>query len=98
MFTNQIPQFPNFARDGKPKPKPSYANYSKEMYPQPHDQAQGWGLSFFYLIHPSSTGRSAGSAWWAGLPNLVWWVDRERGIGGLISTQILPFAGKDYLL
>src|SRR5436190_12419885 len=96
MFTNQIPQLPDFARGRKPRPKPWYANPSDETYPQPHDQAQGWGLSFFYLVYPSATGRSGKYGWWGGLPNLIWWADRERGIGGLISTQILPYGGKEF--
>lgn len=37
------------------------------------------------------TGRSAGSIAWAGLANLYWWVDRERGVAGLWATQLLPF-------
>ncbi len=32
--------------------------------------------------------------WWAGLPNLFWWADREKGVGGMVASQILPFAGK----
>ena len=30
------------------------------------------------------------SAHWGGLPNLQWWVDRERGVAGLVSMQLLP--------
>ena len=34
---------------------------------------------------------SKGTGWWAGLPNLFWWADRSRGVGGIIASQILPF-------
>jgi hypothetical protein len=30
------------------------------------------------------------SAHWGGLPNLQWWVDRERGVCGLVSMQLIP--------
>lgn len=32
-----------------------------------------------------------GSAQWSGLPNLRWWVDREKGVAGIIAMQVLPF-------
>ena len=51
-------------------PKPESSNPLPDLYPQPRDQAQGCGLSFFLNVHPSATGRAAGKAWWAGLPNL----------------------------
>jgi hypothetical protein len=28
---------------------------------------------------------------WAGLANTYFWIDRNKGIGGVIMTQILPF-------
>jgi len=91
MFTNQIPEMPNFGRQGIVPPKPEFSNALPELYPQPHDQAQGWGLTFFQHVHPGPTGRSGSTGWWAGLPNLFWWCDRENGLGGIIATQILPF-------
>jgi len=94
MFKNQIPQFPDFARNLTPPSKPHYVNSAPEMYPQANNPAQGWGLSFFSLLQPGPTGRAAGTAWWSGLANLVWWADPENGIGGMIASQILPFGGK----
>jgi hypothetical protein len=29
---------------------------------------------------------------WAGLANSYYWIDRTKGVGGVLSTQILPFA------
>ncbi|KAH7268470.1 beta-lactamase/transpeptidase-like protein [Fusarium solani] len=75
MFSNQIPQFPDFARNQEP----------------PGNPPQGWGLSFFSLLQPDPTGRAAGTAWWSGLANLIWWADVETGIGGMLATQILPY-------
>jgi hypothetical protein len=99
MFSNQIPQFPDFGR-GLPisSPKPYLTHAEAELYPQPHQQPQGWGLSFFYLVHSSPTGRSAGSGFWSGLANLIWWVDRTHGVGGLMASQMLPFGGKSFTL
>jgi hypothetical protein len=34
---------------------------------------------------------SKGTGWWAGLANLFWWADRQKGVGGMIASQILPF-------
>ena len=44
-------------------------------------------------LHEGPTGRGRGTGWWAGLPNLFWWCDREKGVGGIIASQILPFGG-----
>ncbi|KAJ4215071.1 hypothetical protein NW759_010100 [Fusarium solani] len=94
MFSNQIPQFPDFSRNQEPVCKPSLMNDDSELYPQPGNPPQGWGLSFFSLLQPDPTGRAAGTAWWSGLANLIWWADVETGIGGMLATQILPYGGK----
>jgi CubicO group peptidase (beta-lactamase class C family) len=94
MFSNQISKFPDFGRKGIKSAKPTYTNDIPDMYPQPKEQPQGWGLTFMLTIHEGATGRGRNTAWWAGLPNLFWWADRENGIGGIFATQILPFGGK----
>lgn len=94
MFKNQIPQFPNFGRTPIPSLKPDLTVSIPELYPQPHDQPQGWGLTFMLTLHPGPTGRGSNTAHWAGVPNLFWWCDRERGVAGMICSQILPFGGK----
>lgn len=50
-----------------------------------------WGLTFQRNEEPTATGRPAGSAMWAGLANLFYWIDRKNGIGGYWGSQILPF-------
>jgi CubicO group peptidase (beta-lactamase class C family) len=54
--------------------------------------AKHWGLSF--LITPADVpgGRRAGSLAWAGLYNTYYWIDPAAGLGGVLLTQILPFA------
>ncbi|KAL6719174.1 hypothetical protein ACLMJK_003411 [Lecanora helva] len=93
MFTNQIPQFPDFGRKGIKAAKPTYTNDIPDLYPlDPQGEPQGWGLTFMMTLGEGSmTGRGRGTAWWAGLPNLFWWCDREKGVAGLLASQILPF-------
>ncbi|MCJ1375082.1 hypothetical protein MMC20_006316 [Loxospora ochrophaea] len=92
MFRNQIPDMPNFGREPIPAARPLSTNPIPQLYPQPPEQPQGWGLTFMLTTHPGATGRGSNTAHWAGLPNLYWWCDREQGIGGMIATQILPYA------
>ena len=96
MFRNQIPQFPNFSRQSTPAAKPDLTNPIKELYPVPGDPPQGWGLGFM-LSGDAGTGRSPGTGHWAGLPNMWYWCDREAGVAGIISTQILPLADEKVL-
>ncbi|KAL8941232.1 MAG: hypothetical protein Q9216_002365 [Gyalolechia sp. 2 TL-2023] len=97
MFTNQIPQFPNFGRRGIAVVKPDLANPMSDLYPQPLEQPQGWGITFMLTIHEGATGRGRNTAMWAGLPNLFWWCDREKGVAGMIAAQILPFADAEVM-
>ncbi|TVY85227.1 Acyltransferase LovD [Lachnellula suecica] len=92
MFRNQIPQFPQFGRQGMSPIKPGYGFpvSASEVYPQPAEQEQGHGLSFMITIHPGHTGRGGNTGQWCGMPNVFWWADREKGIGGMMAAQILP--------
>lgn len=90
MFTNQIDKFPDFARQGIPAAKPDLTNPLPEIYPVEGNPPQGWGLTFM-LSNGGPTGRSKSTGFWAGLPNCWWWCDRERGVGGIVCCQILPF-------
>jgi CubicO group peptidase (beta-lactamase class C family) len=56
-----------------------------------------WGLTFMINTEQAPTGRSAGSLAWAGLANSYYWIDPQRGVGGVYLTQILPFADKKAL-
>jgi methyl acetate hydrolase len=58
---------------------------------------QKWGLSFLINTEPSPNGRSAGSLAWAGLGNTYFWIDPVKRLGGIILTQILPFADASVL-
>ncbi|KAL1598465.1 hypothetical protein SLS59_006749 [Nothophoma quercina] len=91
VFTNQVERFPDFARQGIPAAKPDLTNAVPEIYPVEGNPPQGWGLTFM-LSNGGPTGRSKSTGFWAGLPNCWWWADRENGVGGIVCTQILPFA------
>ncbi|KAL1297854.1 hypothetical protein AAFC00_006381 [Neodothiora populina] len=92
MFENQIPEFPDFARNTPLPPcKNEYSNAAPELYPEEGDPPQGWGLSFMITTKPGMTGRGRQTAWWAGIANLFWWCDREKGVAGIIASQVLPF-------
>ena len=97
-FTNQIPDFPNFGRKGIVSQRPLDTNDIPDFYHQPGNPPQGWGLTFMLTLHEGQTGRGGNTAWWAGLPNCYWWADREHGVGGILASQILPFAGEWLLL
>lgn len=91
MFENQIPGSSNFARRKLPAVKPDLVYPAESLYPFcPAPAPQGWGLSF--MISPGPTGRSDATAHWSGLSNLFWWCDREQGVGGVVASQMLPFA------
>lgn len=96
MFTNQIPDFPNFGRQGLAASKPELTNQIPELYPVPGNPPQGWGLTFM-LSNGGPTGRSKTTANWAGLANCWWWCDWEQGVAGMLATQVLPFGDAQVL-
>lgn len=91
MFTSQAPDFPNLGRQPITAAKPDQTNPIPQLYPVPGDPPQGWGLTFM-LSNGGPTGRSKSTGHWAGIANCWWWCDRERGVAGMVATQILPFA------
>jgi methyl acetate hydrolase len=53
--------------------------------------SKSWSYTFMVNDEPAPTGRPAGQLSWAGLANNFFWIDRINNIGGMWSTQILPF-------
>lgn len=51
-----------------------------------------WGLGFQINTAPTPAGRCSDSLAWAGLYNTYFWVDLAKGLGGVLLTQLLPFA------
>lgn len=89
MFTDQISHLPPLREKHMGSSKPHLIRPSVGLHPTAPEDRQGWGLTF--LLSGGSTGRSVGTAQWSGLPNLRWWCDREKGVAGMICTQVLPF-------
>jgi CubicO group peptidase (beta-lactamase class C family) len=56
-----------------------------------------WGLSFLLTTHDVPGARRAGSLTWAGLHNTYYWIDPTSGIGGVVMTQLRPFADRTVL-
>jgi methyl acetate hydrolase len=52
---------------------------------------QGWGLGFHLTLADLPGMRSSGTGDWAGIFNTYYWIDRAKGIGGVLMTQVLPF-------
>jgi CubicO group peptidase (beta-lactamase class C family) len=52
---------------------------------------QSWGLGFHLTLADLPGMRSAGTGDWAGVFNSYYWIDRSKGIGGVLMTQLLPF-------
>ncbi len=52
---------------------------------------QGWGLGFHLTLVDLPGMRSRGTADWAGVFNSYYWIDRNKGVGGVLMTQMLPF-------
>jgi methyl acetate hydrolase len=67
---------------------PAYSN-DAEFFP---GMEKRWGLSFMLNMADVPGGRRAGSLAWAGLGNTYFWADLESRRGGVLMTQLLPFA------
>ncbi len=52
---------------------------------------QSWGLGLHLTLADLPGMRSSGTGDWAGLFNTYYWIDRSKGIGGVVMTQLLPF-------
>jgi CubicO group peptidase (beta-lactamase class C family) len=57
-----------------------------------NDRKDKWGLGFLITMVGVPGKRSVGSLSWGGIDNTYFWVDRTRGVGGVILMQLLPFA------
>jgi methyl acetate hydrolase len=61
------------------------------------DGRDKWGLGFLITADAVPGKRSAGSLSWGGINNTYFWIDRARGITGVILMQFLPFADRKAL-
>jgi CubicO group peptidase (beta-lactamase class C family) len=56
------------------------------------DGRDKWGLGFLITTDEVPGKRSSGSLSWGGINNTYFWIDRKRGLAGVILMQFLPFA------
>jgi CubicO group peptidase (beta-lactamase class C family) len=56
------------------------------------DGRDKWDLGFLITSRGTPGKRSAGSLSWGGINNTYFWIDRTRGVAGVIMMQFLPFA------
>jgi methyl acetate hydrolase len=56
------------------------------------DGKDKWGLGFLISAADTPGGPSAGTLSWGGIFNTYFWIDRTRGIAGVVLMQFLPFA------
>ena len=56
------------------------------------DGRDKWGLGFLITVDQVPGKRSPGSLSWGGINNTYFWIDPNRGMGGVIMMQYLPFA------
>ncbi len=61
------------------------------------DGRDKWGLGFLITVDQVPGKRSAGSLSWGGIYNTYFWIDRTRGVAGVIIAQFLPFADRKAL-
>ena len=52
---------------------------------------QSWGLGFHLTLDNVPGMRSKGTADWSGVFNTYYWIDRAKGVGAVLMTQLLPF-------
>jgi CubicO group peptidase (beta-lactamase class C family) len=67
-----------------------FPELNRAMGGLPEGMELDWGIGGLLTLEDLHTGRKKGSMAWGGLPNLIWWVDREGGLAGLSATQVIP--------
>ncbi|PKX91134.1 serine hydrolase domain-containing protein [Aspergillus novofumigatus IBT 16806] len=56
----------------------------------PSDMEYDWGLGGVLVQSDGRTRRSKGTMIWSGMPNIFWFIDRARGLCGVVGMQLLP--------
>jgi CubicO group peptidase (beta-lactamase class C family) len=59
------------------------------------DETDTYGLAWALETSPDETVRSPGAAYWAGIANSYYTVDRQKGVAVAYFTQFLPFNDKE---
>jgi CubicO group peptidase (beta-lactamase class C family) len=56
----------------------------------PKHISKDYGLGGVVITSDTPDGKKAGTMFWGGYPNLIWWVDRETGLCGIYAGQVVP--------
>ena len=57
------------------------------------DLGINYGLgALLFTEHVPLNGAPPNTLAWGGLPNLLWWANREQGVAGMYATQVIPHA------
>ncbi|EJD51104.1 beta-lactamase/transpeptidase-like protein [Auricularia subglabra TFB-10046 SS5] len=86
MFRDQIEHLPGTLDRPAANLRPDLVSENVPAAPVP----KGYGLSFMIFKDELPTGRSAGTAWWAGLTNGQWTIDRTKGVAMVMLCSSLP--------
>ncbi|KAF7888699.1 uncharacterized protein EAF02_003240 [Botrytis sinoallii] len=63
----------------------------------PVDTKLDYGLGGMIVLEDLEGRRRKGAMHWGGLPNLLWWADREAGVSGIYGSQLIPTADKQII-
>jgi methyl acetate hydrolase len=53
--------------------------------------AEKFGLGFALNLKATPSGRGARTMAWAGIYNTFFWIDREKQVGAVLMSQMLPY-------
>jgi CubicO group peptidase (beta-lactamase class C family) len=81
-------------RAGYIKSSIPFMSHDFDPYPA---MCTGHGLISMITPEPTDEGRRPRALAWAGLANTYWWADPEAGVGGVLATQLMPFADPEVL-
>jgi hypothetical protein len=56
----------------------------------PKHISKDYGLGGVVITSDTPDGKKAGTMFWGGYPNLIWWVDRKTGLCGIYAGQVVP--------
>lgn len=88
LFTDQLPEGINLSYELTDESVSSSASGFR-------DETDTYGLAWALESNADETVRSQGAAYWAGIANSYYTVDREKGVAVAYFTQFLPFNDKE---
>ncbi|EJD54223.1 beta-lactamase/transpeptidase-like protein [Auricularia subglabra TFB-10046 SS5] len=87
MFRSQLDHLPGILDTRATMFRADLSRNDLPLIPIP----KAYGLTFMMFKTPLPTGRSAGTAFWSGLTNGQWLIDREKGVAMAMLCSMIPF-------